>query len=32
MDKALSGIRIIDMAHNQGGPPARRFSASSVPM
>jgi len=27
MDQALSGVRIIDMTHNQAGPPARRFSA-----
>ena len=32
MDKALSGIRIIDMTHNQAGPACTKFSASSVPM
>ena len=33
MDKALSGIRIIDMTHNQAGPACtQNSSASSVPM
>ena len=29
MSKALDGIRVIDMTHNQAGPPVRRFSLGS---
>jgi len=31
MDKALSGIRIIDMTHNQAGPACTQILGSSVP-
>ena len=30
MDQALSGVRIIDMTHNQAGPACTQISASSV--
>ncbi len=31
MDQALSGVRIIDMTHNQAGPACTQILASSAP-